>query len=58
MYIPEINNHLYNLALHLFYADIKDIDEYNLEQSELIRMQHDISAKHEFDEFDEPMSHY
>ena len=48
MYIPEIDNHLYNIALHPFYADIQDINEYNLEQSELIMMQHDISAKHEF----------
>ena len=30
IYIPEIDNHLYNIALHPFYADIKDIDEYNL----------------------------
>ena len=33
MYIIEIDNHLHNIALHPFYADIKDIDEYNLEQS-------------------------
>ena len=31
MYIPEIDNHLYNIALHPCYVDIKDIDEYNLE---------------------------
>ena len=31
MYIPEIDNILYNIALRTFYADIKDIDEYNLE---------------------------
>ena len=49
MYIPEIDNHVYNIALHTFYADIEDIDEYNLEQIELIMMQHDISAKHEFE---------
>ena len=29
MYIPEIDNHLYN-KLHPFYADIKYIDEYNM----------------------------
>ena len=53
MYIPEIDNNLYNIALHPFYANIQYIDEYNLqvnmEQSELIMMQHDISAKHEFE---------
>ena len=49
MYIPEINNHIYNIARHLFYVDIKDIDTYNLEQNELIMMQHDISEKHEFE---------
>ena len=36
MYIPEIDNHIYNIVLHPFYADIKYIDEYNLEQSELM----------------------
>ena len=46
MYIPEIDNHLYNIALHPFYVFIKDIDEYNLEQNELIMMQYDICAKH------------
>ena len=49
MYILEIDNHLYNIALHPFYADIIDIDEYNLERSELIMMQYDISEKHEFE---------
>ena len=47
--IPEIDNHLHNIALHPFYADIIDIDEYNMEQSELIMMPHNISAKHEFE---------
>ena len=49
MYIPEIDNLLYNIALHHCCVDIKDIGEYNLEQSELVMMQHDISAKHEFE---------
>ena len=33
MYIIEMYNHLHNIALHPFCADIKDIEEYNLEQS-------------------------
>ena len=33
MYILEIDNHNYNISLHSFYADIKDIHKYNLEQS-------------------------
>ena len=52
MYILEIDNNIYNIARHPFYADIKGIDEYNLEaynHSELIMMQYDISAKHEFE---------
>ena len=49
MYFPEIDNHLYNIALHHLYADIKDIDEYYMEKSEFIMMQHDISEKHEFE---------
>ena len=49
MFILEIDNHLYNIALHPFYADIIDIDEYNLGRSELIMMQNDIGAKHEFE---------
>ena len=40
---------MYNIARYPFYADIKYINEYNLEQSELIMMQHDNSAKHEFE---------
>ena len=46
IYIPEIDNHLYNIARHPFYADIKDIGEYNLEQSKLIILQYDSGAKH------------
>ena len=36
IYIPEIDIHIYNIALHSFYNDIKYIDEYNPEQSELM----------------------
>ena len=49
MYILEIDNHNYNIELHSFFSDIKDIHKYNLEQSELIMMQHDIGANHEFE---------
>ena len=45
MYILEIDNHLYNIVLHSFYADIKYIDKYNLEQSELMGY-HYIGAKY------------
>ena len=38
MYILDIDNHLYNIALHSFYADIKDMI-----------LQHDIGAKHTFE---------
>ena len=42
VYIPVIDNNLYNIALHPFYDDIKDINEYNLEQIELVMMKYDI----------------
>ena len=47
MYIPEIDNHLYNITLYTLYADIKDIDEYKLKQSELIMIQHHIGPRFE-----------
>ena len=48
MNILKIDNHLYNIALHSFYADINHIYEYKLEQNEFIMMQHDIGTKHDF----------
>ena len=53
MYNLEIlDNLLYNIARHSFYADnkisINITCRFHIEQSELIIGEHDIGAKHEF----------